>query len=165
MRKKILVAAAAVAMAAVVSLSAFAAESVSLSSPTSSGIGTSFVSGSKKTSTEEAQDVYTELTSGEGTLEEKLTEIVGEETLKEVMKDLGVDDANKLAARAAGDVVGDVSSIDLNVDGAKNGEYAVILYRDSKGKWLKARVAVANGRIQFSLPYETTIILLTKNAS
>ena len=72
--------------------------------------------------------------------------------------DPGVKSANDLSVRAIGDVLveGEVS---VSVNGI--GNVAVIMYLDSNGNWVVTTARVVNGRVIFSLPYPTTVVILS----
>lgn len=53
-------------------------------------------------------------------------------------------------------VEGEVS---VSVNGI--GNVAVIMYLDSNGNWVVTTARVVNGRVIFSLPYPTTVVILS----
>ena len=69
-----------------------------------------------------------------------------------------VKSANDLSVRAVGDVkvAGEVS-----VSVKEIGNVAVVMYLDSNGNWVVTTARVENGSVIFSLPYPTTVVILS----
>ena len=149
MKKKFVVAVAAVVMAAVMSVSAFAADDVKVPSITGDATGPAseiFVPQSNAEASATANAAYNTLASTEGSVADKLTALAGGKS------------ANDLSVRAIGDVLveGEVS---VSVNGI--GNVAVIMYLDSNGNWVVTTARVVNGRVIFSVPYPTTVVILS----
>ena len=149
MKKKFVVAVAAVVMAAVMSVSAFAADGVTVSSITGDATGPAseiFVPQSSAEASATANAAYNTLASTDGGVADKLTALAGGKS------------ANDLSVRAIGDVKveGEVS---VSVNGI--GNVAVIMYLDSNGNWVVTTARVVNGRVIFSVPYPTTVVILS----
>ena len=49
--------------------------------------------------------------------------------------------------------------VSVSVNGI--GNVAVIMYLDSNGNWVVTTARVVNGRVIFSLPYPTTVVILS----
>ena len=147
MKKKFVVAVAAVVMAAVMSVSAFAADDVKVPSITGDATGPAseiFVPQSSAEASATANAAYNTLASTEGSVADKLTALAGSKATTD-------------AAAAAGvKVEGEVS---VSVNGI--GNVAVIMYLDSNGNWVVTTARVVNGRVIFSLPYPTTVVILS----
>ena len=161
MKKKFVVAVAAVVMAAVMSVSAFAADGVKVSSPTGDSTGSAseiFVPQSSTEVSATANAAYNTLASTEGGVADKLTALAGSKATADAAAAAGVKSANDLSVRAVGDVkvAGEVS---VNVKGI--GSVAVVMYLDSNGNWVITTARVENGRVIFSLPYSTTVVILS----
>ena len=159
MKKKFVVAVAAVVMAAVMSVSAFAADDVKVPSITGDATGPAseiFVPQSNAEASATANAAYNTLASTEGGVADKLTALAGSKT--DAAAAAGVKSANDLSVRAIGDVLveGEVS---VSVNGI--GNVAVIMYLDSNGNWVVTTARVVNGRVIFSLPYPTTVVILS----
>ena len=159
MKKKFVVAVAAVVMAAVMSVSAFAANDVKVPSITGDATGPAseiFVPQSSAEASATANAAYNTLASTEGSVADKLTALAGSKATTDAAA--GVKSANDLSVRAIGDVKveGEVS---VSVNGI--GNVAVIMYLDSNGNWVVTTARVENGRVIFSLPYPTTIVILS----
>ena len=157
MKKKFVVAVAAVVMAAVMSVSAFAADGVTVSSITGDATGPAseiFVPQSSAEASATANAAYNTLASTEGSVADKLTALAGGKATADAAAAAGVKSANDLSVRAIGDVKveGEVS-VSVNV--------AVIMYLDSNGNWVVTTARVVNGRVIFSLPYPTTVVILS----
>ena len=160
MKKKFVVAVAAVVMAAVMSVSAFAADGVTVSSITGDATGPAseiFVPQSSAEASATANAAYNTLASTDGGVADKLTALAGKATA-DAAAAAGVKSANDLSVRAIGDVKveGEVS---VSVNGI--GNVAVIMYLDSNGNWVVTTARVVNGRVIFSVPYPTTIVILS----
>lgn len=162
MKKKFVVAVAAVVMAAVMSVSAFAADDVKVPSITGDATGPAseiFVPQSNAEASATANAAYNTLASTEGSVADKLTALAGgKATADAAAAAAGVKSANDLSVRAIGDVLveGEVS---VSVNGI--GNVAVIMYLDSNGNWVVTTARVVNGRVIFSLPYPTTVVILS----
>ena len=160
MKKKFVVAVAAVVMAAVMSVSAFAADGVTVSSITGDATGPAseiFVPQSSAEASATANAAYNTLASTEGSVADKLTALAGGKATADAAA-AGVKSANDLSVRAIGDVLveGEVS---VSVNGI--GNVAVIMYLDSNGNWVVTTARVVNGRVIFSVPYPTTVVILS----
>lgn len=161
MKKKFVVAVAAVVMAAVMSVSAFAANGVTVSSPSGDSTGSAseiFVPQSHANASATAIAAYNTLASAEGGVADKLTALAGSKATADAAAAAGVKSANDLSIRAVGDVLvsGEVS---ISIKGI--GNVAVIMYLDSNGNWVVTTARVVNGCVIFSLPYPTTIVILS----
>lgn len=161
MKKKFVVAVAAVVMAAVMSVSAFAADDVKVPSITGDATGSSseiFIPHSHPDASATAIAAYNTLVSTEGGVADKLTALAGSKATADAAAAAGVKSANDLSIRAVGDVLvsGEVS---ISIKGI--GNVAVIMYLDSNGNWGVTTARVVNGRVIFSLPYPTTIVILS----
>ena len=159
MKKKFVVAVAAVVMAAVMSVSAFAADDVKVPSITGDATGPAseiFVPQSSAEASATANAAYNTLASTEGSVADKLTALAGSKA--DAAAAAGVKSANDLSVRAIGDVKveGEVS---VSVNGI--GNVAVIMYLDSNGNWVVTTARVVNGRVIFSVPYPTTVVILS----
>ena len=152
MKKKFVVAVAAVVMAAVMSVSAFAADDAT--GPASE----IFVPQSNAEASATANAAYNTLASTEGSVADKLTALAGSKATTDAAAAAGVKSANDLSVRAIGDVKveGEVS---VSVNGI--GNVAVIMYLDSNGNWVVTTARVVDGRVIFSLPYPTTVVILS----
>lgn len=160
MKKKFVVAVVAVVMAAVMSVSAFAVSGVTVPSITGDATGSAseiFIPHSHPDASATAIAAYNTLVSTEGGVADKLTALAGSKATADAAA-AGVKSANDLSIRAVGDVLvsGEVS---VNVKGI--GNVAVIMYLDSNGNWVVTTARVVNGRVIFSLPYPTTIVILS----
>lgn len=102
--------------------------------------------------------LYNTLASTEGSVADKLTALAGGKATADAAAAAGVKSANDLSVRAIGDVKveGEVS---VSVNGI--GNVAVIMYLDSNGNWVVTTARVVNGRVIFSLPYPTTVVILS----
>lgn len=161
MKKKFVVAVVAVVMAAVMSVSAFAVSGVTVPSITGDATGSAseiFIPHSHPDASATAIATYNTLVSTEGGVADKLTALAGSKATADAAAAAGVKSANDLSIRAVGDVLvsGEVS---VNVKGI--GNVAVIMYLDSNGNWVVTTARVVNGRVIFSLPYPTTIVILS----
>ena len=145
MKKKFVVAVAAVVMAAVMSVSAFAADDVKVPSITGDATGP-------------ASEIFVPQSNAEASVADKLTALAGGKATADAAAAAGVKSANDLSVRAIGDVLveGEVS---VSVNGI--GNVAVIMYLDSNGNWVVTTARVVNGRVIFSLPYPTTVVILS----
>ena len=157
MKKKFVVAVAAVVMAAVMSVSAFAADDVKVPSITGDA-SEIFVPQSNAEASATANAAYNTLASTEGSVADKLTALAGGKATADAAAAAGVKSANDLSVRAIGDVLveGEVS---VSVNGI--GNVAVIMYLDSNGNWVVTTARVVNGRVIFSVPYPTTVVILS----
>ena len=161
MKKKFVVAVVAVVMAAVMSVSAFAVSGVTVPSITGDATGSSseiFIPHSHPDASATAIAAYNTLVSAEGGVADKLTALAGSKATADAAAAAGVKSANDLSIRAVGDVLvsGEVS---ISIKGI--GNVAVIMYLDSNGNWGVTTARVVNGRVIFSLPYPTTIVILS----
>lgn len=175
MRKKFVMAVAAVAMAAVVSVSAFAADGVMVASITGND-GTTFVTPSSATVSEETKKAYEAIATTEGTTEKKLAAALVSTSaegsaeqaaaiLNNAATVVGAETVAGVTIRTVGDVVVENNTASLSVAGVKNGEVVVVIYLDENGIWQTMKVIAQNGRLVFHLPKSTTVILLTKKAA
>lgn len=168
MKKKFVMAVAAVAMAAVVGVSAFAATGTAYASITGdAATGTSFVAPSSEQASETTKQVYETIVATEGTTEEKLAAVVSQEKVAEAVATAGVQSAEDLTIRAVGDVTvsAETGEVAMTVAGLKEGDTAVVMYQDANGNWVPVQAVVINGKLVFKLPKSGTIILLTKKAA
>lgn len=161
MKKKFVVAVAAVVMAAVMSVSAFAADGMTVPSPSGDSTGSAseiFIPQSHANASATAIAAYNTLVSTKGGVADKLTALAGSKATADAAAAAGVKSANDLSIRAVGDVLvsGEVS---ISIEGI--GNVAVIMYLDSNGNWVVTTARVVNGRVIFSLPYPTTIVILS----
>lgn len=161
MKKKFVVAVVAVVMAAVMSVSAFAVSGVTVPSITGDATGSSseiFIPHSHPDASATAIAAYNTLVSAEGGVADKLTALAGSKATADAAAAAGVKSANDLSIRAVGDVLvsGEVS---ISIKGI--GNVAVIMYLDSNGNWGVTTARVMNGRVIFSLPDPTTIVILS----
>lgn len=161
MKKKFVVAVVAVVMAAVMSVSAFAVSGVTVPSITGDATGSAseiFIPHSHPDASATAIAAYNTLVSAEGGVADKLTALAGSKATADAAAAAGVKSANDLSIRAVGDVLvsGEVS---ISIKGI--GNVAVIMYLDSNGNWGVTTARVVNGRVIFSLPYPTTIVILS----
>ena len=161
MKKKFVVAVAAVVMAAVMSVSAFAADGMTVPSITGDSTGSAseiFVPQSHANASATAIAAYNTLVSTKGGVADKLTALAGSKATADAAAAAGVKSANDLSIRAVGDVLvsGEVS---ISIEGI--GNVAVIMYLDSNGNWVVTTARVENGRVIFSLPYPTTVVILS----
>ena len=161
MKKKFVVAVVAVVMAAVMSVSAFAVSGVTVPSITGDATGSAseiFIPHSHPDASATAIAAYNTLVSAEGGVADKLTALAGSKATADAAAAAGVKSANDLSIRAVGDVLvsGEVS---ISIEGI--GNVAVIMYLDSNGNWVVTTARVENGRVIFSLPYPTTIVILS----
>ena len=161
LKKKFVVAVAAVVMAAVMSVSAFAADGVTVSSITGDATGPAseiFVPQSSAEASATANAAYNTLASTDGGVAEKLTALAGSKATADAAAAAGVKSANDLSVRAIGDVKveGEVS---VSVNGI--GNVAVIMYLDRNGNWVVTTARVVDGRVIFSVPYPTTVVILS----
>ena len=159
MKKKFVMAVAAVAMAAVVGVSAFAATGVTVPSITG---GSDTASTIVAPSSDDAKTIV----STEGNTEEKLAAVVGEETVAQAAAVAGVETVEDLSIRAVGDVNVDskTGEVAVTVTGMEDGDTAVVLYQDANGNWVAIKAVVVNGKLTFKMPKSGTIILLTHKA-
>ena len=156
MKKKFVMAVAAVAMAAVVGVSAFAATGVTVPSITGgSDTASTIVAPSSDDASETTKVVYKTIVSTEGNTEEKLAAAVA-----------GVETVEDLSIRAVGDVNVDskTGEVAVTVTGMEDGDTAVVLYQDANGNWVAIKAVVVNGKLTFKMPKSGTIILLTHKA-
>lgn len=161
MKKKFVVAVAAVVMAAVMSVSAFAADGVTVPSISGDSTGSAseiFVPQSHADASATANAAYNTLVSTEGGVADKLTVLAGSKATADAAAAAGVKSANDLSVRAVGDVLvsGEAS---ISIEGIGNA--AVIMYLDRNGNWVVTTARVVNGSVIFSLPYPTTIVILS----
>lgn len=161
MKKKFVVAVAAVVMAAVMSVSAFAADGVTVPSISGDSTGSAseiFVPQSHADASATANAAYNTLVSTEGGVADKLTVLAGSKATADAAAAAGVKSANDLSVRAVGDVLvsGEAS---ISIEGIGNA--AVIMYLDRNGNWVVTTARVVNGCVIFSLPYPTTIVILS----
>ncbi len=161
MKKKFVVAVAAVVMAAVMSVSAFAANDVKVPSITGDATGPAseiFVPQSSAEASATANAAYNTLASTEGSVADKLTALAGGKATADAAAAAGVKSANDLSVRAIGDVKveGEVS---VSVIGIVN--VAVIMYLDSNGNWVVTTARVVNGRVIISVPYPPPVVILS----
>ena len=161
MKKKFVVAVAAVVMAAVMSVSAFAANGVTVSSPSGDSTGSAseiFVPQSHAEASATANAAYNTIASTDGGVADKLTALAGSKATADAAAAAGVKSANDLSVRAVGDVkaAGEVS---VSVKGI--GNVAVVMYLDSNGSWVVTTARVVNGSVVFSVPYPTTVVILS----
>ena len=161
MKKKFVVAVAAVVMAAVMSVSAFAADGMTVPSITGDSTGSAseiFIPQSHANASATAIAAYNTLVSTEGGVADKLTALAGSKATADAAAAAGVKSANDLSIRAVGDVLvsGEVS---VSIEGI--GNVAVIMYLDSNGNWVVTTARVVNGRVIFSVPYPTTVVILS----
>lgn len=161
MKKKFVVAVVAVVMAAVMSVSAFAVSGVTVPSITGDATGSGseiFIPHSHPDASATAIAAYNTLVSTEGGVADKLTALAGSKATADAAAAAGVKSANDLSIRAVGDVLvsGEVS---ISIKGI--GNVAVIMYLDSNGNWVVTTARVVNGSVVFSLPYPTTIVILS----
>lgn len=161
MKKKFVVAVAAVVMAAVMSVSAFAADGMTVPSITGDSTGSAseiFIPQSHANASATAIAAYNTLVSTKGGVADKLTALAGSKATADAAAAAGVKSANDLSIRAVGDVLvsGEVS---VSIEGI--GNVAVIMYLDSNGNWVVTTARVVNGCVIFSLPYPTTIVILS----
>lgn len=161
MKKKFVVAVVAVVMAAVMSVSAFAVSGVTVPSISGDATGSSseiFIPHSHPDASATAIAAYNTLVSAEGGVADKLTALAGSKATADAAAAAGVKSANDLSIRAVGDVLvsGEVS---ISIKGI--GNVAVIMYLDSNGNWGVTTARVMNGRVIFSLPDPTTIVILS----
>ena len=157
MKKKFVVAVAAVVMAAVMSVSAFAADGVTVSSITGDATGPAseiFVPQSNTEASATANAAYNTIASTDGGVADR----AGSKATADAAAAAGVKSANDLSIRAIGDVLvsGEAS---ISIEGI--GSVAVIMYLDSNGNWVVTNARVVNGSVIFSLPYPTTIVILS----
>ncbi len=175
MRKKFVMAVAAVAMAAVMSVSAFAADGVMVASITGND-GTTFVTPSSATVSEETKKAYEAIATTEGTTEEKLAAALVSTSdegsaeqaaaiLNNAATVVGAETVANVTIRTVGDVVVENNTASLSVAGVKNGEAVVVVYLDENGNWQTMMVIARNGRLVFHLSKSTTVMLLTKKAA
>jgi len=175
MKKKFVMAVAAVAMAAVVGVSAFAATGVTVPSITGgSDTASTIVAPSSDDASETTKMVYKTIVSTEGNTEEKLAAVVGEETVAQAgavggggaAAVAGVETVEDLSIRAVGDVNVDskTGEVAVTVTGMEDGDTAVVLYQDANGNWVAIKAVVVNGKLTFKMPKSGTIILLTHKA-
>lgn len=161
MKKKFVVAVAAVVMAAVMSVSAFAADGMTVPSPSGDSTGSAseiFIPQSHANASATAIAAYNTLVSTEGGVADKLTALAGSKATADAAAAAGVKSANDLSVRAVGDVkvAGEVS---VSIEGI--GNVAVIMYLDSNGNWVVTTARVVNGSVIFSVPYPTTVVILS----
>lgn len=175
MRKKFVMAVAAVAMAAVMSVSAFAADGVTVASITGND-GTTFVTPSSATVSEETKKAYEAIATTEGTTEEKLAAALVSTSaegsaeqaaaiLNNAATVVGAETVADVTIRTVGDVVVENNTASLSVAGVKDGEAVVVVYLDENGNWQTMKVIARNGQLVFHLSKSTTVMLLTKKAA
>lgn len=161
MKKKFVVAVAAVVMAAVMSVSAFAADGVTVPSISGDSTGSAseiFIPQSHADASATAIAAYNTLVSTEGGAADKLTALAGSKATADAAAAAGVKSANDLSIRAIGDVLAS-GEVSISIEGIGNA--AVIMYLDSNGNWVVTTARVVNGSVIFSLPYPTTIVILS----
>lgn len=160
MKKKFVMAVAAVAMAAVVGVSAFAATGVTVPSITGGSDSSSSIVAPS------SDDASETIVSTEGNTEEKLAAVVGEKTAAQAVAVAGVETVEDLSIRAVGDVKVDskTGEVAVTVTGMEDGDTAVVLYQDANGNWVAIKAVVVNGKLTFKMPKSGTIILLTNKA-
>ena len=161
MKKKFVVAVAAVVMAAVMSVSAFAVSGVTVPSITGDSTGSAseiFIPQSHANASATAIAAYNTLVSTEGGVADKLTALAGSKAAADAAAAAGVKSANDLSVRAVGDVkvAGEVS-----VSVKEIGNVAVVMYLDSNGNWVVTTARVENGSVIFTVPYPTTVVILS----
>ena len=162
MKKKFVMAVAAVAMATVVGVSAFAATGVTVPSITGgSDTASTIVAPSSDDASETTKVVYKTIVSTEGNTEEKLAAVVAQAAAV-----AGVETVEDLSIRAVGDVNVDskTGEVAVTVTGMEDGDTAVVLYQDANGNWVAIKAVVVNGKLTFKMPKSGTIILLTHKA-
>ena len=176
MRKKFVMAVAAVAMAAVMSVSAFAADGVTVASITGND-GTAFVTPSSASASEETKKAYEAIATTEGTTEEKLAAALvstsaegSAEQAAAILNDaasvVGAETVADVTIRTVGDViVSENNTATLSVAGVKDGEAVVVVYLDENGNWQTMKVIAQNGRLVFRLSKSTTVMVLAKKAA
>ena len=175
MKKKFVMAVAAVAMAAVMSVSAFAADGVTVASITGND-GTTFVTPSSASASEETKKAYEAIATTKGTTEEKLaaalvstsTEGSAEQAaaiLNDAATVVGAETVADVTIRTVGDVVVENNTATLSVAGVKDDEAVVVVYLDENGNWQTMVVIARNGQLVFRLPKSTTVMVLTKKAA
>ena len=176
MRKKFVMAVAAVAMAAVMSVSAFAADGVTVASITGND-GTAFVTPSSASASEETKKAYEAIATTEGTTEEKLaaalisTSAEGSAAqaaaiLNDAASVVGAETVADVTIRTVGDViVSENNTATLSVAGVEDGEAVVVVYLDENGNWQTMKVIAQNGRLVFHLSKSTTVMVLAKKAA
>ena len=176
MKKKFVMAVAAVAMAAVMSVSAFAADGVTVAS-ISGNDGTTFVTPSSASASEETKKVYEAIATTTGTTEEKLaaalesvsaTSSAEQATaiLSNAATAVGAESVAEVTIRTVGDVIVSENNVaTLSVAGVKDGESVVIVYLDANGNWQTMLVVAQNGQLVFHLAKSTTVMVLAKKAA
>lgn len=175
MRKKFVMAVAAVAMAAVMSISAFAADGVKVASITGND-GTTFVTPSSASASEETRKAYEAIATTEGTTEEKLAAALVSTSaegsaeqaaaiLNNAATVVGAETVADVTIRTVGDVIVENNTATLSVAGVKDGEAVVVVYLDENGNWQTMMVIAQNGRLVFHLSKSTTVMVLTKKAA
>ena len=176
MRKKFVMAVAAVAMAAVMSVSAFAADGVTVASITGND-GTTFVTPSSASASEETKKAYEAIATTKGTTEEKLAAALvstsaesSAEQAAAILNDaatvVGAETVADVTIRTVGDViVSENNTATLSVAGIKDGEAVVVVYLDENGNWQTMKVIARNGQLVFRLSKSTTVMVLTKKAA
>jgi len=185
MKKKFVMAVAAVAMAAVMSVSAFAADGVAVASISGADANTNFSTPAAADASDTTKTVYETVTAAKAedstiTVVEQVAAIIDvTDTSKqsaEAMEQataivnnaatvVGAEDVTGVTIRTIGDVKVSGGKAALNVAGMTENEKAVVMYLDKNGVWQTAAAQVVNGQLVFNLPYSTTIVLLTKKAA
>lgn len=183
MKKKFVMAVAAVAMAAVVGVSAFAADGVAVPSITGGDANTNFSAPSAADASETTKKAYETVTAAKAenptiTVVEQVAAVIEvTDTTKqnaEAMKQatdivsnaatvVGAENTSGVVIRAIGDVKSEGGQATLNVAGMDENEKAVVMYLDKNGNWQTLEAHVENGKLVFKLPYSTSVVLLTKN--
>ena len=176
MNKKFVIAAAAVAMAAVMSVSAFAADGVTVASITGND-GTTFVTPSSANASEETKKVYEAIATTTGTTEEKLAAALesvsaasSAEQATAILNDaaaaVGAESVAEVTIRTVGDVIVSENNVaTLSVAGVEDGESVVVVYLDENGNWQTMLVVAQNGQLVFHLSKSTTVMVLAKKAA
>lgn len=183
MKKKFVVAVAAVAMAAVMSVSAFAADGVTVPSISGGDANTNISTPADANASESTKKAYEAVTATKAkdttsTVVDQVAAVIEvTDTSKqsaEAMKQatdivnnaatvVGAEDTKGVTIRTVADVKVTGGEATLNVAGMDEGEKAVVMYLDKNGNWQTLEAKVVNGKLVFKLPYSTSIMLLTKN--
>lgn len=161
MRKKIVMAVAAVAMAAVVSVSAFAADAVP--SVRGGDENTTFIAAGQASTSETAQAALNAVQTTDGTVEQKLTAATSAEAVAEAVQTAGVESANALTVRKVGDVSTKDGSASLYIEGVTENTTVVVMYY-ANGVWHTVKATYNGSRVNFQLPISgnVPIMVLTK---
>jgi len=160
MRKKIVMAVAALAMAAVVSVSAFAADAVP--SVRGGDENTTFIAAGQTSSSAVAQAALNAIQTTEGTVEQKLTAATSAEAVAEAVSTAGVANANAFTVRKVGDISTKDGDASLYIEGTTSSMTIVVMYY-TNGVWHSVKATYSNGHVNFHLPVSGTvpIIVLT----